>query len=550
MKKIGLIILFLVCSLQVFGVEFRDDNFKINAVYDEALWQQVEGEKYRDRLTLKHLNVSATINILAYRFNDTITANGLVQKRIQSVYDGWQLLNQQEISELQSKKKNITEGIRSIYRKSFLDESLTEQHMVAGDICFVMDDTLGIVLNISVDHPDTLLEVKSEFNKIYTSLWFGDEKPSINFVVNNSDEWVMDSQNLSRKRFFNANFRLNEDMTISNKIDVAKGASSTGIKTYNNNNGEYVLNGRNLYFIHPATYETKKLTFNLNDPELILTQNGFYAVQKHPIFRVEKYSNDFNNIGQYEGPERALKVFLVNQNMVVVDPQNIKLLKESGKGWLLEHRFNIHDIVADKDRMVVADNNDVTLKVIDLNKGEILTELNSTSNTKQVFRDLAINQSKLLVILENGDRTITQRIIDLETYEVEDEVTRQYDEFEVSSITNELIIIKYKNNDGVTTLEALDFNTFASVWSVPFDDYSHTVISAQQILSIDKDQNLVSFELKTAHQSQTINVTELVNQNIPTENFKDVTVLGLVPLKNKLLAIIDQESDKNIIYLR
>jgi hypothetical protein len=152
--------------------------------------------------------------------------------------------------------------------------------------------------------------------------------------------------------------------------------------------------------------------------------------------------------------------------------------------------------------------------------------------------------------LENGDRSITQRIIDLETYEVEDEVTRQYDEFEVSSITNELIIIKYKNNDGVTTLEALDFNTFASVWSVPFDDYSHTVISAQQILSIDKDQNLVSFELKTAHQSQTINVTELVNQNIPTENFKDVTVLGLVPLKNKLLAIINQESDKNIIYLR
>ena len=104
----------------------------------------VPTEKYRDRLTLKHLNLSVTINILAYRFNDTITANGLVQKRIQSVYDGWQLLNQQEISKLQARKRlNITEGIRSIYRKSFLDESLKEQHMIAGDICFVTDDTLG-----------------------------------------------------------------------------------------------------------------------------------------------------------------------------------------------------------------------------------------------------------------------------------------------------------------------------------------------------------------------------------------------------------------------
>ena len=550
MKKVGLIILFLLISVQTFALEFRDDIYKINVTYNESLWESVKGEKYRDRLTLKHLNVPATINILAYRFNDTITANGLVQKRIQSVYDGWQLLNQQDISELQAKQKNVSEGIRSIYRKSVLDESLNEQYLIAGDICFVSDDTLGVVLNISVDHPDTLLEVKAEFNKVYSSLWMGDEKPIINFVVNNSDEWVMDNQNLSRKRFFNANFRLNESMTISNKIDVAKGMSSTGIKTYNNNNGEYVLNGRNLYFIHAATYETKKLTFNLNDPELILTQSGFYAVQKHPFFRVEKYSNDFNNIGQYEGSERALRAFLVNQNMVVVDSKSIKLLKENSKGWTLEHRFNIHDIVADKDRMVVADNSDVTLKVVDLNKGEIVAQLSSTGNMKQSFRDIAINQSKLLVIMDNSDRSITQRIINLETYEVEDEVTRQYNDFEVSSITNELIIIKYKNDDGVTTLEALDFNTFASVWSVPFDDYSHTVISAQQILSIDKDQNLVSFELKTAHQSQTINVTELVNQNIPTENFKDVTVLGLVPLKNKLLAIIDQESDKNIIYLR
>ena len=92
--------------------------------------------------------------------------------------------------------------------------------MIAGDICVVTDDTLGIVLNISVIDPETLLEVKTDFNKVYASLWMGDEKPTINFVVNNDQEWIMDNQNLSRKRFFNSNFKLNETINISNKIDV------------------------------------------------------------------------------------------------------------------------------------------------------------------------------------------------------------------------------------------------------------------------------------------------------------------------------------------
>ena len=193
--------------MPMFGLEFRDKTFKLNMTYDETIWTQVKPEKYRDRLVLRHLNSPATINVLAYRFNETITANGLVQRRIQSVYDGWQLINQTDLTDLQAKQKNITKGIRSIYRKTYLDNALAQQHMIAGDICLVTDDTLGIVINISVDDPDTLLDIKPEFNKFYSSFWFGDTKPTVNSVVNNSNEWIMDQQNLSRKRFFNTDFK-------------------------------------------------------------------------------------------------------------------------------------------------------------------------------------------------------------------------------------------------------------------------------------------------------------------------------------------------------
>ena len=409
---------------------------------------------------------------------------------------------------------------------------------------------LAIVLNISVDHPDTLLEVKTEFNKIYTSIWFGDEKPRVNFVVNNSDEWVMDHQNLARKRFYDANFLLSDSTGIDNKIELANQSSSTGLKTYTNSNGEYILNGRNLYVIHPASYEVKKVSLNLNDPELILFQNGFYAVQKYPKFKVEKYSNDFNNVETYEGKDQVINAFVINQSMILVEPGKIKLLKDNNIEWSMDHSFKIHAMVAYEDQLIIADTNDTSLNVIDLNSGQALKSLNlSTENAKEVFQDIGMNDSKLLVFTKK-DNNINQRIIDLKSFEVEDESSNNYTDFKLSSITNDLIIIQYKNEDNETMLEALDLNTFASVWRLPFNDYTNTVISSNHVLSIDNEQNLVSFEFKTAKKGESVSFNNLLNENIATENRQDVAVMSILPLKNKLLAIIKHDSKIKAVYLR
>ena len=291
------------------------------------------------------------------------------------------------------------------------------------------------------------------------------------------------------------------------------------------------------------------MPLNMNEPELILAQDGFYVVQKYPRVKIVKYTNDFHHTFEYEGDQHATKVFSLNDHLVIIGPQNIKLLKGNEAVWSLAHEFDIYDVVADKDQLVIADKHNMALRVIDLNQGRIINEITATGNARLEFKDMAINQSKALVILADGD-AITQMIIELDTYTVEDQVTTTYDQFEVAAITNELIIIKYKNNDREWVLEALDFNTFASVWVLPFDNYAHTVISNHHILSINEAAQLVAFELKTAKKNEEVNLKHLMNPNVPTEDAKDVTVLGLMPIKNKLLAIIEQDASNSFVYLR
>ena len=60
------------------------------------------------------------------------------------------------------KKINIDEGIRSIYRKPFLDESLNEAYKVVIDLCYVVDEKLGIILNVEVDRMAAFRQLKED----------------------------------------------------------------------------------------------------------------------------------------------------------------------------------------------------------------------------------------------------------------------------------------------------------------------------------------------------------------------------------------------------
>lgn len=545
MKIIAMIgLTWLTCH----AVDFKDTTFKLNASYNPSNWEQTENETFRDRLTLRHLSLPATINVLAYRFNETITANGLVQKRIQSVYDGWQLIRQEPISTVDAKKKNVTKGIRSIYKKTYLDNELKEQTLIAGDICFVTDDTLGLILNVSVTHSDTLLDIKSDFNEFYANFWYGDNKPEVYSVTNDSSEWVMANQNLSRKRVFSSTFSLNNDTIIEKIVPINASIQANDIQTYHNHNGDYMLLNSDLHIISPITNTTKTIKLNMLNPELILTKDGFYAIQKTPTLLVKKYDDSANEISTTSEPIAATNVVAINDHLLIVSSNQIQLRKHTEPVWTVAHNRPVEAVAVNGEQLIIAHPN-ASITLLDLNTGQSITTLDTHVTADQRFKDMALNESKLLVIANNGAE-VTQSIINLADGTVEDTRAQEYRDFTLVSVSKALIIFQYVHPDGHRALSALDFNTFAPVWEKPYDHHNHTLVSDNSFLSADTENNLTMFTLSSAKKSNRINLTKLMHPDAPTENGVELQVLGLAPSKTSLFAVVNDNKDNKIVILR
>ena len=68
------------------------------------------------------------------------------------------------------------------------------------------------------------------------------------------------------------------------------------------------------------------------------------------------------------------------------------------------------------------------------------------------------------------------------------------------------------------------------------------------MLCIDKDNQLIAFELKSGNKLKEVNIRDLVNNEINSNDA--VKVLALLPLKNKLMAVIEHKSQNKSIYIR
>ena len=557
-KIISLILICFICNS--YGKEFRDDAFNLNVTIDENVWELVPSEKYRDRFLLKHASLPATINIIAYRFNETITANGLVQRRIQSVYDGWQLIKMEELTEIQSKKKNIDEGFRSIYRKIYLDENLNEQQQYAGDICLVTDDTLAIVLNITMDHASTLLRVKDDFNQIYSSFWHGTEKPIVNIVVTKEDQWIKDQQNLARRRFYESNFIIKDDSNLMNQLPIKKDNDFKNAKLYNNENGQYILSNRTLYIVNGYKNEIKTINLDLNNPQLQLTADGFYAIQLKPYLKIKKFNLDLQVLDTIEDRPTAIDAFALNDHFIVVNSNELKLMSKSNSIWSFEYQFNQIEMVANLEQLIIADKNKNKLLFFDLNKGELKAQVDInqiSSNLEGRIIDVVLNQGKLLITMMNGNNII-KSVINTDTKQEEDQlIIENVSEFKLIGVSNNLIIVQYRTRFGEGFLEALDFNTFASAWKRPFSNIEQSIVSKHGVLFFNhKDQDLISLELASAANTSTLNITKLISPpRHPSDNqieskIDKANLIKVMPLKSKLMALIRVKNKPRIVFIR
>ena len=135
----------------------------------------------------------------------------------------------------------------------------------------------------------------------------------------------------------------------------------------------------------------------------------------------------------------------------------------------------------------------------------------------------------------------------------------------VVGISNDLIVVKYKTSQNESYLQVFDFNTFASVWKRPFNNDDIPVITNNDVLVFNnKDSHLSYLDLATSTNLVTQNMIKKIFRNnvirhyeesnieinnLEIENGPDLNLLKLLPLKTKLMGLVEIEDKQKLVFI-
>ena len=174
-----------------------------------------------------------------------------------------------------------------------------------------------------------------------------------------------------------------------------------------------------------------------------------------------------------------------------------------------------------------------------------------------------MNQGKLLLTMRK-ENTIIQTIVNPITAILEDQmILENIKNFNIIGITNDLIVVKYKTDLNESYLQVFDFNTFASVWKRPFNNDDITVLTNNDVLFFNNKlpqvsyldlvtstnlvtQNMIEFFTNTSTDNDELNIE--VN-NFEKENELNLNLLKLLPLKTKLMGLVEIENKQKLVFL-
>ena len=174
-----------------------------------------------------------------------------------------------------------------------------------------------------------------------------------------------------------------------------------------------------------------------------------------------------------------------------------------------------------------------------------------------------MNQGKLLLTMRK-ENTIIQTIVNPITAILEDQmILENIKNFNIIGITNDLIVVKYKTDLNESYLQAFDFNTFASVWKRPFNNDDITVLTNNDVLFFNNKlpqvsylhlvtstnlvtQNMIEFFTNTSTDNDALNIE--VN-NVEKEDELNLNLLKLLPLKTKLMGLVEIENKQKFVFL-
>jgi hypothetical protein len=536
MKVLGVL---WVIALPLIAADFRDDVFQLNARYDESRWQVVPSERYRDRLVLKHISLPATMNILAYRYAEPVKANELVQNRIQSVYDGWELLSNARLTPQHNQRMGITGGERSIYRKTYLTDDLIQGQQLVADVCLVTDNTLAIVINVMADGVDTMLAIKNEFNQFYASFWWGNHKPQFYAVENSEATWIMPQQHWGRRRYLNYAVSVKDDMRVRQYFPVERDHDDANPAVFFNSNAAMAL-AQETIMVFDTNRTVSSVNIPLKNPHIQLATNGFYAIQNQPNVIVEKYNVQMDREWSYKYEADAHGVAVIDDHVLILHNDRIDMQDVSGVIWSTPVVLQAPHWAAHGNRLYVVDDATGILTIVELNRGQILKTLVVSESPSSQF-DIALVGDAMIIINQQADG-VTQITIDTQTNTIHDQATfGNVRSLTVCGFTDYVMVAEYTDLDGERYLGAFDFRTLANVWQEPLSiDSLPAIVTKKFVLLMDpQSTTLYQLELTTGAIHSGISLGPIIDAYRYTQaSLTDpIRITAIMPLPNQAFLV-------------
>lgn len=520
-------------------VSFGDDATHIHLSYDAVQWRVAEPESFRDRLTIAHNTANVTLTVIAYQFNETITANGLVQRRVQSEFDGWQLLNQKPLNSMELHAFGVREGITSIYRKGELDASLNEVFQIVGDICMVTTNNLGIIINTHAASAQDLISVKKQIHDIYDSFWYGVNRPKEQYSIANHNEWVMMHQNLFRQRRVDvpvSSFREMDVMDV-HTVDVSDVSKLTmyfsGTKTVLFD--EFYIKSKRLS--DTSWFVSEPVA--LNHPILQLTDSGSYIIHKKNPSLIRRYNHQLVQEWELSINEEIQAVTAINHALFVATDNSMRLIRDT-KDIIWEHvaSLNIGVLAGREEQLIAMPVDTLALIGINLNTGDIqvrrTVDEGPFGGDAENVVDMVVLDESVIVLVQYASGT-SLHLYQGELLQLEHAVFLKGKSMTFLGATKEVIYLI--DPDG--TVEAFDTQTFASIWvnSLPVKNLR---LTDQGIIGVDTFSNaLITYDLRTGMPINFIPLNALVNQS-NTDNVHQAFIQTWGVNKSELLIVSEQ----------
>ena len=257
-------------------------------------------------------------------------------------------------------------------------------------------------------------------------------------------------------------------------------------------------------------------------------------------------------------------LFYNNNFFIFFTDTKIELVKEGKIIWTHNHRYDISHYSAYNDILIVTDNNDTSIKAINLNDGQIISSIDNFNKIgtpkeegdpkKYTFSDLLI-QDKYLIVTGTRPSMYGKRYalasINLDELEIGELDIRGFSKASMIGATNDFLVIHYqKRGSDKMFLEALDFNTFEPIWKIDFNNMNDVWLTPKQVIALHNNEKLISFNIKNGKVNSEINLVEIYNKSIPDEANPKTEIMRMFLFDNKITSIIKKDNTSHAVSLR